>query len=119
MGAMSIRARVSGPVAMLRRLSAKLQRLQIGGPAEATAEIVGDELGDDIVAALGPHIRSGASASTMLVQRSAKGVKVIAAYYLKFHPAFWDITHTNTLPSRYADRAKVVFKEQVHNLLSG
>ena len=116
---MTVKANLSGPIAKLRRLSTNLARLAAGDPAAATGEIVGNEIGDDIVAALGPHQRSGAAAASMLIQASAQGVKVIAAYYLKFHPEWWDITTTKALPARYKDRAQVVFKEQVRALLSG
>jgi len=113
---MTVKARIAGPVAKLRRLSANLERLKVGQPAEATARIVGEEAGEDIVASLGPHRRSGHAADTMLIQTSAKGVKLVAAYYLKFHPGWWEFSQG--FPEKYAARAKEVFAEQVRNLLS-
>lgn len=112
---MTVKAKVAGPIAKLRRLSANLERLKVGQPAEETARIVGEEAGEEIVASLGPHRRSGNAESTMLIQTSAKGVKLVAAYYLKFHEEWWEFA--DGFPARYAARAKEVFAEQVHNLL--
>lgn len=111
-----ITCNVSGAIAKLKRLSAKLARVAAGEPAERTAELLGEEVGEDLGSVLEAHRRTGNAAASMTVQTSAKGLQVTAAPYLKFKE-WWPLRAG--FPAQYSERARAIFKEQVERLLSG